>query len=96
MLRRSIIVSAAALAAVILIAVGGLSLADGNRTWVMHDSNGHNTDESAGWLGVSVEEAVDTDEGGALVRSVVEDSPAEEAGLRRGDIIIATGKYIQN
>ena len=57
--RRSLVVSAAALAAVVLITVGGLSLAGGQRTWVMHDADGYDTEESSGWLGVQVEEAID-------------------------------------
>ncbi len=48
-----------------------------------------------GWLGVSIQELTPElaeqfgapDTSGALVGNVVEDSPAEEAGLRRGDII---------
>lgn len=48
-----------------------------------------------GWLGVSIQELTpelaeqfgSPDTSGALVGNVVEDSPAEEAGLRRGDII---------
>ena len=43
--------------------------------------------ESA-YLGVTVEEETDHDEGGARVTRVVDDSPAGEAGLQDGDIIV--------
>lgn len=55
-----------------------------------------NPDKSAGYLGVSIQNMtqrlaetmdVKTDEG-ALVTEVIEDSPAEEAGLREEDIIV--------
>ncbi|MBF0559344.1 MAG: DegQ family serine endoprotease [Nitrospirae bacterium] len=49
-----------------------------------------------GWLGVSIQPVTQDlakqfgikDEKGALVADVVEDSPAEKAGLQRGDVII--------
>jgi len=40
------------------------------------------------YMGVQLEEEVDLDEGGARVTEVVEDSPAHEAGLREGDVIV--------
>ena len=49
-----------------------------------------------GWLGVSIQPITPElakqfdlkDEGGALVGDVVEDGPAEKAGVRRGDVIV--------
>jgi serine protease Do len=58
-----------------------------------------------GWLGVSIQdltaglaESFDYDgTDGALVSQVVEDSPAEEAGLRSGDIIVGyNGEPVRN
>jgi membrane-associated protease RseP (regulator of RpoE activity) len=43
---------------------------------------------STAFLGVQVEEETEHEEGGALVTNVVEGSPAEEAGIEEGDIII--------
>jgi S1-C subfamily serine protease len=43
---------------------------------------------SAAFLGVSLEEETEYEEGGARVTSVVEGSPAEAAGLKEGDIIV--------
>ncbi|HZN55536.1 MAG TPA: PDZ domain-containing protein [Candidatus Polarisedimenticolaceae bacterium] len=45
-------------------------------------------DGKTGFLGVDVREDTKSSEGGALVESVVEDSPAEKAGLREGDVIV--------
>lgn len=46
-----------------------------------------------GWLGVSLEE----EEGGLRISDVVDHSPAAEAGLREGDIIISlNGQEVQN
>jgi serine protease Do len=44
-------------------------------------------DDSA-YLGVSIEEETEHEEGGARVTRVVEGSPAEKAGVEKGDIII--------
>ncbi|NIS30982.1 MAG: PDZ domain-containing protein, partial [Actinobacteria bacterium] len=42
------------------------------------------------------EEETDLDEGGARVTHVMDDSPADRAGLRRGDVIIGfNGKTIR-
>lgn len=55
-------------------------------------------DLEPGWLGVYIQnldedlkESVDADHG-VLVSKVVEDSPAEEAGIREGDVIVAFDK----
>jgi C-terminal processing protease CtpA/Prc len=44
-------------------------------------------DEDAAWLGVSLSEETEDPEGGARVDRVYDDSPAEEAGLQKGDVI---------
>ncbi len=45
--------------------------------------------DGGAYLGVRVREEVDHEEGGARIDEVVEGSPAETAGLRAGDIIVA-------
>src|SRR4030095_16145139 len=56
--------------------------------------------ERAGCLGVysqslndDLRESMNIDEGGILVTRVVEDSPADRAGLRRGDVIVSVGGH---
>lgn len=49
------------------------------------------TGAKGAYLGVSLTEEVDHPEGGARIVRVVDGSPAEEAGLERGDIVIAIG-----
>ena len=48
-------------------------------------------DDSA-FLGVTMEEETEHDEGGARINSVVEGSPAEDAGLQEGDIVVGFAK----
>jgi membrane-associated protease RseP (regulator of RpoE activity) len=45
-------------------------------------------EDHGAWLGVHLEEEIDHDEGGARIVSVMEDSPAERAGLEEGDVIV--------
>jgi len=45
-------------------------------------------DDDAGCLGVNIEEEIDHPDGGARVTRVIGGSPAEAAGLERGDVII--------
>jgi serine protease Do len=50
-----------------------------------------------GWLGVSIEHFDLKEKKGALVAEVVEDSPAEKAGVERGDVIIKyDGKLVED
>jgi S1-C subfamily serine protease len=58
------------------------------RVFVHEDSD---EDGSRAWLGVGVEEETENPDGGARVTWVVPDSPAEEIGLRKGDIIVSVG-----
>lgn len=44
-----------------------------------------------GYLGVSLREDTKSNEGGALVTNVVDDSPAAKAGVKDGDVIVAFG-----
>jgi len=67
-------------------------------TWVVSDDDdtGSNytffgTDNSA-FLGVTMEEETEHEEGGARITAVVDDSPAAKAGLEEGDIVIGFGK----
>ena len=41
------------------------------------------------FLGVSLEEETELDSGGARVTHVVDDSPAEKAGIEEGDVIVS-------
>lgn len=45
-------------------------------------------DGGHGFIGVHLEEETDHPEGGARIVSVIEDSPAEAAGLEEGDVIV--------
>ncbi len=70
-------------------------------TWVYSDDDNDNDngsnymlyglDDSA-FLGVTMEEETEHKEGGARINSVVEGSPADDAGLQEGDIIVGFGK----
>jgi len=44
-----------------------------------------------GYLGLSLREDTKSNEGGALVTRVVDDSPAAKAGVKNGDVIVAIG-----
>lgn len=57
---------------------------DGSVAWV--SSRGDEAD--AAYLGVQLEEETELPEGGARVTRVVDDSPADEAGLEEGDIVV--------
>jgi len=48
-------------------------------------------DASRGYLGVAVREETKSSEGGAYVENVIDGSPAEKAGLKDGDVIVAFG-----
>lgn len=68
-------------------------------TWVVSDDDDDEgfgyalfgLDDSA-FLGVTMEEETEHEEGGARINSVVEGSPAEDAGLQEGDIVIRFAK----
>lgn len=45
--------------------------------------------DGAAYLGVTVEEETELPDGGARVTGVTDDSPADEAGIRKGDVIRA-------
>ena len=48
-------------------------------------------DGKRGYLGVDVREDTKSDEGGAYVNHVVEDSPAAKGGMKDGDVIVGFG-----
>jgi len=48
--------------------------------------------ESSAYLGVQIEEEIEHSEGGARVTRVVEDSPADKAGLEEGDVIVGLSR----
>ena len=45
-------------------------------------------DGETAYLGVSVQEETENPEGGARIKLVMEDSPAEQAGLQSGDVVV--------
>jgi S1-C subfamily serine protease len=53
------------------------------------DVEGHGG--KGGYLGLSLREDTKSNEGGALVTRVVDDSPAAKAGVKDGDVIVAFG-----
>ena len=90
---------AAALAFALFLAVGRETVAGDKVTVVTPDhdhvsvyklvgSDDDSADSKFGYLGVEVREDTKSNEGGALVEAVVDDSPAAKAGLREGDVIV--------
>jgi len=86
----------ASVLALVLIAAPALIA---QNTWVVSDDDDDAGSsyalfgmEDSAFLGVTMEEETDHEEGGARITSVVEGSPAEEAGLQEGDIIVGFGK----
>lgn len=59
------------------------------QVWVSGDDD--DGDRSVAYLGVSTEEDTKSPDGGARVDSVADDSPADKAGIRRGDTIVSFG-----
>ena len=55
---------------------------------VIGDVHVHGSEAGAAYLGVRLEEETEHGEGGARVSHVVSGSPAEEAGLEEGDIVV--------
>ena len=86
-MRESSRVWVTAVAAVVLVPV--LALLDGSRAAETPRASG--TSEQAAYLGVQLEEEVEQPDGGARITGVVEDSPAEKAGLAAGDVVIEFG-----
>ncbi len=94
----------AALTFGLFLAVGKDSIADDSGKTVRIVTVPDDDDESAttveaygddagkgGYLGLSLREYTKSDEGGALVKWIVDDGPAAKAGLKDGDVIIAFG-----
>ncbi len=63
----------------------GISTSEDGSTVTIHGWGG----EDRGYLGVRLEEDTDSEEGGARITQIVDDSPADEAGLRKGDVIVS-------
>jgi membrane-associated protease RseP (regulator of RpoE activity) len=51
-------------------------------------------DDETGYLGVNIEEEIDHPEGGARVTRIVSESPADEAGIRVGDVIVSFDGHV--
>ncbi len=69
----------------------GVSLARDGRSFY----SDHDRDDDA-FMGVVLEEETDYPEGGARITQVVDDSPADEAGLKKGDIVVGfDGKTVR-
>lgn len=64
---------------------------DGEDPQVYVSSGGDDEESRGGYLGVSIEEDTKSPEGGARVDSVAEGSPADKAGIRKGDTIVGFG-----
>lgn len=94
-MNRKLTWLACALASVLIVAPALIA----QTTWVVSDDDDDASssytlfgmDDSA-FLGVTMEEETEHEEGGARINSVVEGSPAEKAGLQEGDIVIGFGK----
>jgi membrane-associated protease RseP (regulator of RpoE activity) len=83
--RRLAWVPLALAAAVLVVWIAGsaVSVAQDHR-----DDHDHADHDERAYLGVRIEEETDHPEGGARVTRVIEGSPADEAGLEDGDIVI--------
>jgi S1-C subfamily serine protease len=71
---------------VIALALGGLGIMTASADDRAPDRVGARQDDGTAWLGVAVTNA---DDGGAQITDVVAGSPADDAGLLRGDVILA-------
>ena len=49
-------------------------------------------DDDSAYLGVQIEEDVEHEDGGARITQIVEGSPADEAGLKKGDVVVGFGR----
>lgn len=83
----------AATATVPVLALAALTIFLGSRftgppIWAGEDDRDSAHRGRGAYLGVRVEEATDLEEGGARVYDVIPDSPAEEAGIEEGDVIV--------
>jgi S1-C subfamily serine protease len=84
-----------AAAALLLPATGAADDAAGDGAFVVADG-----DEAPGWLGITMQDLSPAmvralgldDDGGVLVNEVMEDSPAEKAGLEPGDVVVGLGE----
>ena len=79
---------AGAIALVSLMALAGWPALAGDddtpdKVFVQKIGDGENA-----YLGVSVQEETESPEGGARIKRVMEDSPAEQAGLQSGDVVV--------
>ena len=96
----AVIGGAFCLAIGLFLAVGRDSVAgEGVKVWTSDEGPGKvkvirigddepDTGETHGFLGVDVDEYTKSDEGGAIVNRVVDDSPAAKGGLKQGDVIV--------
>lgn len=90
--KRSLLILTGVAAVVALVLAGAAGPWAGDRDddvvrniFVVRDVEFHG---SRGFLGVGVEEETERSDGGARVQHVVEGSPAEEAGVQAGDIVV--------
>jgi predicted metalloprotease with PDZ domain len=68
--------------------LGGPRDEDQHRADVYMVQSAHDEGGKA-WLGVSVEEETESPDGGARIDWVIDDSPAAQIGLKKGDIIVS-------
>jgi len=82
--RRSLVV---VMGAALLVAAGSVAGAD-DPVYLMGDAPLLEAGAGPAYLGVRLTEETEHPEGGARITRVVEDSPADEAGLEEGDIVV--------
>ena len=76
----------------LLLLTGGLTLLPAQTVYTVDDDDGFAYAFASGdtgpYLGVRLVEETELAEGGARVSHVVPDSPADEAGIRKGDVVV--------
>jgi S1-C subfamily serine protease len=80
---KYVLVATAACLAVLAAAAGHRSIAG---SYHSHSSDDEKSDRP--YLGVQVEEDTDLDSGGARIEQVLDDTPADKAGLEDDDVIV--------
>ena len=101
-MRKPLIIALAVVALMILVpaaVLGGFALADRGSDRADRHYSGSSDGDPTPWLGVSIADLNDklasrldlAQESGVVVLHVIADSPADDAGLQRGDIIASVG-----
>ena len=72
----------------VLMLLGAALPAEGAEGYAVAVENGDSRSDDTPYLGVELEEEIEHPEGGARLAAVIEESPADRAGLREGDVIV--------